>query len=143
MKTRVSSNYLVFLFKASIFFIFCNTFLPASIKDYWQQYVHYTMNITLIPESHEMKGTSHIVYVNNSPENLDRIYMHLYPNAFQKGSVKYREFQQKYGRLGRIGPMLKDIAPYEAGITIHGFKITMGGNNFSESIKIEDTFCYS
>ena len=97
------------------------------------------MNVTLIPETHEIKGTSHIVYVNNSPDSLDQIYMHLYPNAFQKGSVKYREYQQKYGRLGRISSMLKDITPYEAGISIHGFKISMGGNQSSESFEIEDT----
>ena len=107
--------------------------------DYWQQDVHYTMNVTLIPETHEIKGTSHIVYVNNSPDSLDQIYMHLYPNAFQEGSVKYREYQQNYGRLGRIGSMLKDITPYEAGISIHSFKISMGGNHFSESFEIEDT----
>ena len=97
------------------------------------------MNVTLIPETHEIKGTSHIVYINNSPDSLDQIYMHLYPNAFQEGSVKYREYQQNYGRLGRIGSMLKDITPYEAGILIHSFKISMGGNHFSESFEIEDT----
>ena len=52
------------------------------------------MEVSLDTAEHSLSGTSHITYVNKSPNTLDRIYMHLYPNAFQVGSVKYREYQR-------------------------------------------------
>ena len=41
-----------------------------SEEDYWQQYVHYTMNVTLLPEEHALSGEETIVYQNNSPDTL-------------------------------------------------------------------------
>ena len=61
--------------------------LSAQNKDYWQQEVDYTMEIDVDAENHQYAGKQTLVYTNNSPETLDRVYYHLYFNAFQPGSM--------------------------------------------------------
>ena len=71
------------------------------IDGYWQQKVDYDMEITLHDSVRQIAGKTIIKYTNNSPDSLDRIYMHLYPNAFQLESVKYREYVGHSGRVSR------------------------------------------
>lgn len=57
-------------------------------QDYrWQQRVEYTMNVSLDVQTHHVAGTQHLVYYNNSPDTLTKVYYHLYFNAFQPGSM--------------------------------------------------------
>ena len=53
---------------------------------YWQQHVDYTMKVDMDVKNYQYKGTQKLVYTNNSPEELSRVYYHLYFNAFQPGS---------------------------------------------------------
>jgi hypothetical protein len=53
----------------------------------WQQRVEYTMNVKLNVENHRLYGTQKLVYSNNSPDTLYKVYYHLYFNAFQPGSM--------------------------------------------------------
>ena len=53
---------------------------------YWQQHVDYTMDVTMDVKSFQYSGTQKLVYTNNSPDTLNRIYYHLFFNAFQPGS---------------------------------------------------------
>lgn len=53
---------------------------------YWQQQADYTMEIDMDVTSYRFKGKQNIVYTNNSPDVLDKIFYHLYFNAFQPGS---------------------------------------------------------
>ena len=49
-------------------------------EDYWQQYVHYNMDVQLDVVEKTVGGTSKIEYTNNSPDPLDYIpvsYTHL------------------------------------------------------------------
>ena len=52
----------------------------------WQQEVDYTMVIDVDVENHTYKGTQSLVYTNNSPDDLDRVFYHLYFNAFKPGT---------------------------------------------------------
>jgi hypothetical protein len=54
---------------------------------YWQQEIEYTMDVHFNDENHQYRGTSEIKYTNNSPDTLESVYFHLYPNAFQPGSM--------------------------------------------------------
>ncbi|NCP60350.1 MAG: M1 family metallopeptidase [Flavobacteriales bacterium] len=54
--------------------------------DYWQQHVDYTMNVDMDVKTYQYSGTQHLVYTNNSPDVLNRVYYHLFYNAFQPGS---------------------------------------------------------
>ncbi|TFG75006.1 MAG: M1 family peptidase, partial [Flavobacteriales bacterium] len=53
---------------------------------YWQQHVDYTMEVSIDVDNFRYSGTQKLVYTNNSPETLERVYFHLYFNAFQPGS---------------------------------------------------------
>ncbi|MDZ7808417.1 MAG: hypothetical protein U5K71_15095 [Gracilimonas sp.] len=61
--------------------------MQAQHRDYWQQHVDYTMEIDVDAENHQYSGEQTLVYTNNSPHTLDRVYYHLYFNAFQPGSM--------------------------------------------------------
>ncbi len=58
-----------------------------SQSDRWQQRVAYKMEIDMDVKSHQFKGVQELVYFNNSPDTLTRVYYHLYFNAFQPGSM--------------------------------------------------------
>lgn len=53
----------------------------------WQQKVDYKMQIKLTPETHQYTGKMNLTYINNSPDELNKIYLHLYYNAFQPHSL--------------------------------------------------------
>ena len=58
----------------------------AQNTSYWQQHVDYTMEINMNVENYQYTGTQKLVYTNNSPDTLNRVFYHLYFNAFQPGS---------------------------------------------------------
>lgn len=58
----------------------------ASKTSYWQQHVDYTMSIDMDVKNHQYKGSQKLVYTNNSPDVLNKVFYHLYFNAFQPGS---------------------------------------------------------
>lgn len=71
----------------SIPFILCFvSFTQSQNSSYWQQQVNYTMDIDMDVENYQYDGTQTLVYNNNSPDVLDKVFYHLYPNAFQPGS---------------------------------------------------------
>ena len=57
-----------------------------SQKNYWQQHVDYKMVIDVDVEKHTYSGTQRLVFTNNSPDNLNRVFYHLYFNAFKPGT---------------------------------------------------------
>lgn len=60
--------------------------LFAQNNSYWQQHVDYTMDVEMDVKTYQYTGTQKLVYTNNSPDVLDRVFYHLYYNAFQPGS---------------------------------------------------------
>ena len=53
---------------------------------YWQQEVDYKMDVVMNVKNYQYKGKQELVYTNNSPDTLKRVFYHLYNNAFQPGS---------------------------------------------------------
>lgn len=53
----------------------------------WQQRVEYSIKVSLNAQNHQMAGEESIKYYNNSPDTLNRLFYHLYFNAFQPGSM--------------------------------------------------------
>ncbi len=66
------------------FFVFVSAFAQP---DRWQQRVKYTMNIDMNVQTNQYTGKQKLVYTNNSPDTLNRVFYHLYWNAFQPNSM--------------------------------------------------------
>ncbi|WP_411029358.1 M1 family metallopeptidase [Spongiimicrobium sp. 3-5] len=79
------------------------TTLPAQNNTaYWQQHVDYTMSVDMDVENYTYKGTQKLVYTNNSPDVLSKVYYHLYFNAFKPGSemdVRLQNIKDPDGRM--------------------------------------------
>jgi len=84
--------------------------------DRWQQRAYYEMDIDFDVETHRFTGTQKLVYFNNSPDALDRVFYHLYFNAFQPGSmmdVRSRTIADPDGRVAdRINKLSEDEIGY-------------------------------
>jgi hypothetical protein len=81
-----------------IVFNFVLVVFTKAQPDRWQQRVKYTMNVDLNVKTNIVNGTEKLVYTNNSPDQLDKVYFHLYWNAFQPGS----EMDVRSRELGKI-----------------------------------------
>jgi hypothetical protein len=57
-----------------------------SQKNTWQQEVNYAITANLDDQKGVVLGEENIEYTNNSKDSLSEIYLHLYWNAFKKGS---------------------------------------------------------
>lgn len=78
---------------------------------YWQQEVDYTMDIDMDVNNYQYKGKQKLVYTNNSPDDLKKVFYHLYFNAFQPGSqmdirsLNIKDPSSKIGdRIGKLKP---------------------------------------
>jgi hypothetical protein len=68
------------------FILLCASASFAQSKNYWQQHVDYKMAVTMDVKTYQYKGKQELVYTNNSNDTLQRVFYHLYNNAFQPGS---------------------------------------------------------
>lgn len=75
--------------------------------NYWQQHVDYTMEVDMNVENFQYTGTQKLVYTNNSPDVINRVYYHLYFNAFQPGSEMDMRLQNIADPDGRMITALK------------------------------------
>ncbi|WP_223032367.1 M1 family metallopeptidase [Hanstruepera marina] len=82
---------------------------------YWQQHVDYKMEIDMDVESYQYKGKQTLVYTNNSPDVLNRVYYHLYFNAFQPGSEMDIRSRTIADPDGRVGDRISKLQPNEIG----------------------------
>ncbi|GAB5400772.1 MAG: M1 family metallopeptidase [Aureisphaera sp.] len=102
--------------KQSLFALLCVTFAQAqNSTSYWQQKVDYKMEIDVDVENWQYKGSQQITYTNNSPDVLDRVFYHMYFNAFQPGS----EMDVRSRTIGdpdsRVGDRISKLSPSEIG----------------------------
>jgi len=58
----------------------------AQNAPYWQQHVDYKMEVSMDVKNYQYKGKQELIYTNNSPDTLKKVFYHLFPNAFQPGS---------------------------------------------------------
>ena len=88
--------------------------LAQNNTSYWQQHVDYTMDVAMDVETYQYSGTQTLVYTNNSPDAISKVYYHLYFNAFQPGSemdIRLQNIKDPDGRMitkeksSRIAPL--------------------------------------
>lgn len=58
--------------------------VSASAQDaYWQQHVTYNIDVQLNEAEKSITGSETLVYTNNSPQTLNFIWFHIWPNAYK------------------------------------------------------------
>jgi hypothetical protein len=97
---------------------------------YWQQKVAYEMNVDMNVETFQYTGIQKLVYTNNSPDVLNRVYFHLYFNAFQPGSemdVRLQNIEDPDRRMVTDGKSrIADLSDTEIGY-LHVNTLTQDG----------------
>ncbi|MFZ1784584.1 MAG: M1 family metallopeptidase [Ferruginibacter sp.] len=91
--------------------------------DRWQQAVKYTMNINMDVNTNRFTGKQKLEYTNNSPNRLDKVFYHLYFNAFQPNSsmdIRSQELGQviinkRQDWDGRVKDRIANLKPDEIG----------------------------
>jgi hypothetical protein len=112
----------------------------------WQQKVNYKMDINFDVLLNQFSGTQKLVYTNNSPDTLKKIYYHLYFNAFQpESSMDARSRRQGTVKVGarnnadwdaRVKDRIVNLKPNEIGYQkIKSLKL----NGVPQSYTVEET----
>lgn len=88
-RTLMKKHYLLFtaLSLATSFFA----------QDYWQQEVNYKIDVRLDDVNHVIRASETFEYINNSPDKLQMIYIHLWPNAYRNGKTALAKQLYKNG----------------------------------------------
>ena len=115
---------------SSVFILFTATAFAQNCA-YWQQHVDYTMDVDMNVENYQYTGTQKLVYTNNSPDELTRVYYHLFFNAFQPGSEMDMRLQAIADPDGRMMSEQKtsriaDLSEAEMGY-LHPISLTQDG----------------
>ncbi|MDC0008208.1 M1 family metallopeptidase [bacterium] len=122
-------KYLIRTLVSAILLISLNA--TAQNTCYWQQHVDYTMEVDMNVENFQYTGTQKLVYTNNSPDEITRVYYHLYFNAFQPESemnARLESIADPDGRMiteekgSRISPLTESEIGY-----LHATSLTQDG----------------
>ncbi len=81
----------------------------------WQQKVDYVMDIDMDAKNHQYAGKQTLIYTNNSPDTLYRVFYHLYFNAFQPGSMMDERSRTIQDPDERVGDRISKLSPDEIG----------------------------
>jgi hypothetical protein len=84
--------------KISFFILSMQVTFYSFTQGYWQQEVNYTINVTLNDKDHSLSAFESFEYINHSPDQLDKIYIHLWPNAYRNGKTALAKQQFKDGK---------------------------------------------
>lgn len=106
--------------KSNIIIFFIVLFVVTKISaqpnpGYWQQHVDYTIEIDMNVETNQYEGVQKLVYTNNSPDILNRVFYHLYFNAFQPGSEMDARSLGSPDPDSRIDKKISNLKPDEIG----------------------------
>ncbi len=95
---------------------------------YWQNEVNYDLNAEIFPESHSVKGNVTIHYTNNSPDDLDFLWLQLDQNLFKPDSrgQKMIAGDSRYGNRGE---------KIDGGYDISNVKVS--GNYYIEDTRMQ------
>jgi hypothetical protein len=113
-------------FLASIFCLLCNVGYNPAFGQYFQQKVAYVISASQDTVNHTISATCDINYTNNSPDNIDTIFLHLWANAFSDKLSAYSEQAIRTGNLDFYFSGKNEMGGYEdLEIKIADQKITL------------------
>lgn len=93
-------------------FLFLSLFSSAQR---WQQRVDYQINADMDVTKHQYHGKLQLTYTNHSPDTLDRVFWHLYLNAFQPNSMMDVRSRNIADADPRVGSRISKLKPEEQG----------------------------
>ena len=114
-----------------LLFVFACSF---SQEGYWQQHVDYTIEIDVDVENFTYTGEQKLVYTNNSPDSLKRVFYHLYYNAFKPGSDLEAASRYSYNDKRNMSKNLLSLDKNDWG-DLRVLALTQDGVPLSFSIK--------
>lgn len=85
---------------SGILFILLSNFLFAqneATKPYFQQEVNFDIQVSLDDHNHNLHGQWQMEYINNSPDTLHFIYIHLWPNAYRQRNTAFANQELSLG----------------------------------------------
>ena len=94
--------------------LFCSVYAHSQ-PERWQQRVSYEMNIDMDVVKNRYHGLQHLAYTNNSPDTLDKVFYHLYFNAFQPGSMMDVRSRTIADADARVADRILKLKPEEQG----------------------------
>lgn len=102
-------------FKLTVLLLVALAFRVSAQSDRWQQRAKYQMEIDFDAAKHQYKGTQKLVYTNNSPDTLQKVFYHLYLNAFQPGSQMDVRSRSISDPDSRVKDRISKLSPAEIG----------------------------
>jgi hypothetical protein len=86
---------------------------------YWVQHARYTIDARLDSGSSRISGSEQVVYLNNSPDTLRRLAVHLRQNAFAAGNPRRQSAPITGGvALGRVAVNGSVVGPHLNGVSV-------------------------
>ncbi len=113
------------LFLVSFFSLFIGL---LAAQDYWQQEVNYKISVRLDDRKHILRGFAEFEYINHSPDTLNELYIHLWPNAYKNGETALAKQMQENGN-----DVLKNISNEDNGF-IDSIAFQINGKKVKYSI---------
>lgn len=99
----------------------------------WQQRAKYEMDVDMNVKTHQYSGAQKLTYFNNSPDALNKVFYHLYFNAFQPNSMMDVRNLNLPDSDRRVGDRISKLAPNEIGF-LHVSTLTQNG----KKVKFEE-----
>ncbi|MEC7619901.1 MAG: M1 family metallopeptidase [Bacteroidota bacterium] len=96
-------------------FILLSLSLSAYSQNYWQQAVDYKMVVDIDVKTFKYSGEQELIYTNNSPDSLKKVFYHLYFNAFQPGSEMSERIKTGKDKNKRFLIDIDSLKPNEVG----------------------------
>ena len=96
-------------------FILLSLSLSAYSQNYWQQAVDYKMVVDIDVKTFKYFGEQELLYTNNSPDSLKKVFYHLYFNAFQPGSEMSERIKTGKDKNKRFLIDIDSLKPNEVG----------------------------
>ena len=82
----------------SLIFLLIATAGWAAPRHYWQQDVAYEIHVTLNTQKNTLVGKERLFYKNNSPQTLQFIWFHTYPNAYKDNTTIFAKEMAAKGK---------------------------------------------
>jgi hypothetical protein len=103
----------------------------APSEEYWQNRADYTMEVELDDKDHSLSGNVTIDYTNNSPNDLNFVWLQLDQNLFDKDSRGAAITPYGGSRFGNL--------QFDGGYNIEKVTITQDGQSYKPKQTIVDT----